>query len=117
MSDELFKQFKNLFVELIPLLHNKVPASLMRDMETFIMEPYMNATCKTNSVLAYRIGFEISRSRAEDYVLFKSLHALFLARDEMLKGCKPSTIEALLNQSRQLLDANKACRVLEMNYG
>jgi len=84
--NKLYPTFEELFIELLIILHDRVPRSLMEDIEFFIVEPSMSTTCRTNISLAYRFGLEIAQARGSNAIAVGGLWSLFLARDGMLKG-------------------------------
>lgn len=115
--EDLYPQFEELFIELAVILHGKVPNALMGDIEFFITEPYMSATCRTNTTLAYRIGNEISLATGSTAIAVKALHILFLARDSMIKGCPESSVKDLLDKCKEFVRTYDLCSKLELNYG
>ena len=113
--DELYFKFEELFIELACALHCKVPNSLMEDLEFFIVNTNMSATCSTNTSLAYRLG-KLSLE-GTDAIPGKALVALFLARDSMLKGCPNAMVEDWLRKSEEILASYNACKTMELNLG
>lgn len=115
--DDLYFQFEDLFIQLAIILDNKIPLSIMAEMEFFIVDPHMSPVCRTNSTLAYKIGQHISASNGSTIIAIKALHILFLARDSMIKGCPTYTVKELLDNCREFLRTYDLCSKLELNYG
>jgi hypothetical protein len=113
--EDLYPRFENLLIELASILHGKVSSILMEDLEFFIVDPYVNPTCSTNTSLAYRLG-SLS-ANGINFVAVKALVALFAARDSMLKGFPVAVVQDWLAKSENFVKTYNLYESMELNLG
>jgi hypothetical protein len=96
--EKLYPRFVDYFTRIIISVGNEIPHSLLRDVEFFITEQYMTATCKTNVDIAFQLGKLDANSHLVD-----ALYHLFLARDRMIKGFMIENVVEELNRCEKIL--------------
>jgi len=99
------------------MLDGVVPDELFHEIEFFIDEPHMTATCRTNTTLAYKIGKLSGGSQGKQSILLRALYLLVIARDSVIKGCPESGVIHLIHNVGLLIQAGKIWESSELNYG
>jgi hypothetical protein len=115
--DELYNKFQLHLSTLIVMLDDVVPDELFTEVEFFINEPYITSTCRTNTLLAYRIGKLSSAVTGKYSVLLRALYLLVIARDSMIKGCPDSGVMHIVHNVGLLIQAAKIWEISELNHG
>lgn len=115
--EHLFNKFEEHLIALVVMLHDVLPKNILDDVEFFIMEPWMDPSCKTNVTVCFQLGQWSAKTTGRNAPLLRALYILVTARDGILKGYPEAEIKSLLHQTGLLIQAAKTWDISELNYG